>query len=94
MIGDIIIKYHGSDRDQLLKKKKKKELKEKKEFPLGPQYFWSFTLRLSEVTQMELTLKKHGKARTEQIMSEVSSPMARPLVHKGFLKIIRGLLLF
>lgn len=43
---------------------------------------------------MELTLKKHGKARTEQIMSEVSSPMARPLVHKGFLKIIRGLLLF
>lgn len=58
------------------------------------------TWRLSEVTQREDALEGvqieilHGNASTEQMMGEIFSLMVKPLVHKGFLKIIGGLFLF
>lgn len=42
MIGDIIIKYHGSDRDQLLKKKKKKGAQREKRISPGPSVLLKF----------------------------------------------------
>lgn len=79
---------------------KNKELKEKKHTILGSWCRWTFTWRLSEVTQREDALESvqikilHGNISIEQMMGEISSLMVRPLVHQVFLKTIRGLFLF